>query len=97
MATKDMLRSLGLPVQLADLLGGDASTMGSATINGTTEVTCSCTALTSSHDILLLSKTVGGTPGAVYVSSRTNGTGFGIKSTNASDTGSIRWMIVKNA
>jgi hypothetical protein len=71
--------------------------MGVATLNGTTAVTVSTTAVTANSRILLTINTPGGTPASPYVFTRTAGTSFQIKSTGASDTSVVAWMIVEPA
>lgn len=77
---------------------GANAKMGTATANGTTEVTVSTTAVTATSRILLTIQTPNaGTAGAVYVSSRVAGTSFGFKSTDAADASTVAWMIVEPA
>jgi hypothetical protein len=70
--------------------------MGTATLNGATAVTISTTAVTSTSRIFLGFVTPAGTPGAPYVSAKTVGTSFQVKSV-AGDTSSIAWWIVEAA
>ena len=90
MASVRQLIGLGIPAQVARKLGYKSS--GSITANGTTEVTVSNTALGATDKIILTTTTVGGTPSAMYVFSRTAGTGFSVKA-GASDTGVWRYEI----
>lgn len=76
---------------------GANAKMGTATLSGTTAVTVSTTAVTTTSRILLTINTPGGTPGSPYVFTRTAGTSFQIKSTGASDTSIVAWMIVEPA
>lgn len=76
---------------------GSNAKMGTATLNGTTEVTVATTAVTATSRILLTINAPGGTPASAYVSSRVAGTSFGVKSTNAADTSTVAWMIVEPA
>lgn len=76
---------------------GSNATMGTLTLNGTSEVTVSTTAVTANSRIFLTSNTVGGTPlGVAYVSSRVANTSFGVKGA-ATDTSVVAWMIVEPA
>jgi hypothetical protein len=76
-------------VTLADM----ALASGTATLNGTTEVSVALASLTAAHSILVAHKTPAGTPGAPYVSSKTASTGFGLKS-SASDTSVVTWYVL---
>jgi hypothetical protein len=75
---------------------GTNAKMGTAVLNGTTAVTVSTTAVTANSRIFLTIQTPGGTPGSPYVSARTAGTSFQIKS-GASDTSTVAWFIVEPA
>jgi hypothetical protein len=97
-----------LQVLTADLLVGTAgrglrvkegsnAKMGTATLNGSTEVTISNTSVTTNSRILLTIQSPGGTVGSPYVSSRSAGTSFGIKSTNASDSSTVAYHIIEPA
>jgi hypothetical protein len=57
--------------------------------------TVSTTALAAEDKIILTQKTPDGTRGAVYVSSRTNGTSFVVTSTSATDTSTYTWELVR--
>jgi hypothetical protein len=70
---------------------------GTATLNGTTEVTVSTNVVTASSRIFLTINAPGGTPGSPYVSSRSAGTSFGIKSTNAADSSTVAYEIFEPA
>jgi hypothetical protein len=74
---------------------GSNAKMGTATANGTSEVTVMTSAVTSSSRILLTAQTAGAGPGTLYVSSRSGGSSFGFKSTNAADTSTVAWLIVE--
>jgi hypothetical protein len=76
---------------------GTNAKMGTATLNGTTAVTVTTTAVTANSRILLTINTPGGTPASPYVFTRTAGTSFQIKSTGASDTSVVAWLIVEPA
>lgn len=90
MASIAQLMGLGLPSQLARKLGYKSS--GAITANSTTEVTVADTALGATDRIVLTTTSVGGTPSAMYVFSRTAGTGFSVKA-GASDSGVWRYEI----
>lgn len=76
---------------------GSNATMGTGTLNGTTEVTISTTKVTASSRIFLSTNTPGGVPlGVLYVSSRSVGVSFGVKGA-ATDTSTFAWMIVEPA
>lgn len=57
-------------------------------------VTVSDTAITANSIIRLSNRTIGGTPGAFYVSSRVAGTSFTITSTSGTDTSVVYYEIV---
>jgi hypothetical protein len=76
---------------------GSNAKMGTATLNGTTAVVVSTTAVTASSRIFLTIQTPGGTPASPYVSAVSAGTSFSIKSTGASDTSVVAWMLVEPA
>lgn len=87
-----LINTAGKGLQIKE---GSNATMGTATLNGTTEVTVSTTAVTASSRIFVTIQAPGGTPsGAVYVSSRSAGTSFGLK-TIALDTSTVAWLIVE--
>jgi len=91
--------------------GGGAATAGTATLNGTsavtvattavmvdTSVTAGDTALTVTSLILLTVQPGTAPAGIPYVASLTNGTGFTLKSTSASDTAVVvAWFVVPGA
>lgn len=66
--------------------------VGTATLVAGT-VTVSDTRITAAASIKLSTNTVGGTPGALYVSAKTPGTSFVITSTNAGDTSVVNYEI----
>jgi hypothetical protein len=76
---------------------GTNAKMGTATLNGTTAVTVSTTSVTATSRILLTIQAPGGTVGSAYVSARTAGTSFQIKSTATGDTSTVAWLIVEPA
>ena len=69
---------------------------GKVTLNGTTAVTVSTTAV-DANSLVLLTVQPGTAPAGIpYVASITNGTGFTVKSTSGSDTAvSVAWSIVE--
>jgi hypothetical protein len=67
---------------------------GTATLNGTTSVVVSNTAVTSTSTILLTISVGAGTPASPYVVSRSAGASFTIKSTGASDTSTVNYLII---
>ena len=73
---------------------GTNAKMGTVVLNGTTAVTVSTTAVTASSRIFLSINTPGGTPGSPYVSARTAGASFQVKSA-AGDTSTAAWMLVE--
>lgn len=76
---------------------GTNATMGTGTLNGTTAVVVSTTKVTATSRIFLSIQAPGGTPsGTIYVSARTAGTSFSVKSA-AADTSTFAWMIVEPA
>jgi hypothetical protein len=74
---------------------GSNCKQGTATLNGTTAVVVSNTSVTSSSRIFLTIQTPNGTPASPYVSARTAGTSFSIKSTGASDTSTVAYFITE--
>lgn len=66
---------------------------GTATLNGTTAVSVVLATLTAAHTIHLSFKTPAGTPASPYVSAKTPGTGFDLKSA-AADTSIVQWYVV---
>lgn len=77
---------------------GSGATMGTATLNGTTNVVVSTGAVTASSRIILTIQSKGGvTPGVPYVVSKSAGASFTIVSTAASDNSVVAWLIVEPA
>lgn len=76
---------------------GSNAKMGTATLNGTTGVVVSTTAVTATSRIILTTQASSATYGAPVVVSRVAATSFTIKSTTASDTSSVAWMLVEPA
>ena len=76
---------------------GANARMGTATLNGTTAVTIPTTVVTANSRIFLTVQAPGGTVGMSYVSARSAGVSFDIKSTDADDTSTVAWLIVEPA
>ncbi|MFI6491228.1 glycosyl hydrolase family 28-related protein [Streptomyces sp. NPDC050564] len=77
---------------------GTNAKMGTATLNGTTAVVISTTAVTATSRIFLTIQTPNaGTAASPYVSARTAGTSFSVKSTAAGDASTVAWMIIEPA
>lgn len=76
---------------------GSNAKMGTATLNGTTNVTVATTAVTATSRIFLTTQAASATYGAPVVATRTAGTSFAIKSTVAGDTSTVAWHIVEPA
>lgn len=93
-STGIVLPTAGLGLAIKE---GTNAKMGTATLNGTTAVTVWTTAVTANSRIFLTIQTPGGTPASPYVHTRSAGTSFNVKSTGASDTSTIAWMIVEPA
>ena len=74
---------------------GSNCKQGLLTCNGTTAVTVANTAVTANSRIFLSIQTPGGTPGSPFVSARTPGTSFAVKSTGASDTSTVAFLITE--
>lgn len=72
--------------------GSNART-GTFTINGTTPVVVANTSLAAGDTILWGRETVGGTPGNLELTARTNGTSFSITGT-AGDTSVMRYVLI---
>ena len=73
---------------------GTNACMGTAVLNGTTEVVVATTAVQTNSRIYLTANTPGGVPtGSAYVSSRSAGVQFGIKGL-AGDTSTVAWLIL---
>ena len=76
-----------------------APTVGNATLNGTTGVTVSTTAINTSSKVFVSRNSGSGAPslsntGELIVGSIINDTSFKIYSTNASDTAIVNWLII---
>jgi hypothetical protein len=76
---------------------GTNARSGTATLNGTTAVVINNTSVTANTRIQLTIQAPGGTVGSPYVSTRTAGTSFQIKSTTAGDTSTVAWLLVEPA
>ncbi len=77
---------------------GANAKMGTAVLNGITEVTVPTTGIGASSRVFLAVESPGGTVGGLaYVSSRIAGTSFGIKSLTIGDTSTVAWLIVDPA
>jgi hypothetical protein len=76
---------------------GSNCKQGTATLNGTSAVVISDTAVTANSRIFLTIESPGGTVGAPYVSATSAGTSFSIKSTNAADTSTVAYEIFEPA
>lgn len=72
---------------------GSNAKMGTATLNGTTAVVVSNTSVTATSRIFVTTNASGGTVGVPYVDTRSAGTSFSLKSTNAADTSTVAWVI----
>lgn len=75
---------------------GANARMGTAVLNGTTAVVVANTSVTANSRIFLTIQTPGGTPGTPYVSTRTAGTSFQLKSV-AGDTSTVAWFMYEPA
>ena len=81
-------------VQFRNIL--DTETIsGELTLNGTTAVTVTTDQIANDAKLNFYPKTPTGTEGAIYCSKITSGVEFDVKSTNASDTSVIQWVIDK--
>lgn len=90
-----LLNTLGKSLRVKE---GSNACMGTGTLNGTTEVTVSTTAVTANSRVFITVETPGGTVGgAAYVSSRIAGTSFGVKGLVALDTSTFAWVILEPA
>jgi hypothetical protein len=74
--------------------GNGTAIMGTAYLNGTTGVVVNTTAVTSNSFFFFGYNNTSGTIGTPYVSARTPGTSFTIKSTSSSDTSNISWLFI---
>lgn len=67
---------------------------GDAVLVGGTIAVTGLASVTANSIIRLSYKTIGGTPGAVFISAKVAGTGFTITSTSTLDTSAIHWEII---
>lgn len=74
---------------------GSNAKSGTVTLNGTTAVTVANTSVTATSRIQLTIQAPGGTVGSPYVSARTAGTSFQVKSTAVGDTSTAAYFIVE--
>lgn len=83
----------GAGLQVAE---GSNAKQGTVTMNGTTAVVVSTTAVTANSRIFLSINTQAGSgPGVPYVSARTAGTSFSVKSTVVGDTSVVAYEIIE--
>lgn len=75
---------------------GTNASLGVETLVGGTK-TVNTTAVTANSRIFVTIQTVGGTPGVLYIGTRTAGTSFDVISTSGSDTSTFAWWIVEPA
>ena len=73
---------------------GTNAAMGTATLVAGTKVV-NTTKVTANSRIFLTTNTPGGAIGALYVSARTAGTSFTIKSSSATETSTVAWVIIE--
>jgi hypothetical protein len=86
----------GSPPFTVQKTGTTAPVAGTATLNGTTAVSVSTTAVDANSLVLLTVQPTTAPVGIPYVSSVTAGSGFTLKSTSASDTAVVcAWYIVE--
>lgn len=67
---------------------------GTAVLVAGTKAVTGIAAATANTIVRLAHKTLGGTPGALFISAKAAGTGFTITSTNAADTSTVYYEIV---
>ena len=70
---------------------GSNAKQGTVTMNGTSLVVVSTTAVAANSRIFLTCNVPGGTAGTEIVAARTAGTSFSVQSTSASDTSTVAW------
>ena len=73
---------------------GTNATMGTAVLVAGTKVV-NTTKVTANSRIFLTTNTPGGGIGALYVSARVAGTSFTIKSSSATETSTVAWVIIE--
>lgn len=76
---------------------GSNARMGTATLNGTTAVVVANTSVTATSRIWAFINLGSGTVGSPYVSARSVGTSFSLKSTTVGDTSTVAWVIIEPA
>ena len=76
---------------------GSNAYMGTVAVNGTSAVTVATTAVTANWRIFLTVQVPGGTVATSYVSSTSAATSFEIKSTGATDSSTVAWLIINAA
>lgn len=86
------ITAVGTGLQVAE---GSNAKQGTAVLNGTTAVVVANTSVTATSRIFLSIQTPGGTPASPYVFARTAGTSFSIKSTGATDTSTVAYLITE--
>jgi hypothetical protein len=86
------VNTAGYGVQIKE---GSNAKQGTLTLNGTTAVVVSNTSVTANSRIFLTIQSPGGTVGSPYVSARTAGTSFSVKSTAAGDTSTCAYFITE--
>lgn len=91
--TTDSDISINLAGKTLKVKSGTNAKAGTATLSAGT-VTVSTTAVTANSIIAVSTKTVGGTPGALFINAITAGTSFVIKSTSGTDTSVVNWVIL---
>ena len=70
---------------------GSNAKQGTAVLNGTTAVVVSNTSVTANSRIFLTHQAISGTPGVPYISARSAGTSFSLKSTASTDLGTVAY------
>lgn len=89
----DIIARIGSQVRgLQGQLSSSTPRRGTATLSAGA-VTVALPAVTAASQILLGTVTPGGTPGALFVFSKTAGTGFVIHSTSGTDTSVVAYAI----
>lgn len=85
-----MIKVARIPAAIA---AGSLIATGTATLVAGT-VTIANTSITANSVIRVANKTIGGTPGALFISAKTAGTSFKITSSNVADTSLVQYDIV---
>ena len=89
----DSSRSNRGDVDMSPLTNSQPAVTGTAVLTAGA-ATVANTAITANSIIRLSSKTLGGTPGNLYVSAKTASTSFVITSSSGSDTGTVYYEIL---